>query len=183
MTITISDNWPSRWALAAAKEKFTRTEEMMHLTNEQEIRPAGRWAPVLPLLSASSCEAGAAGCVTLLWRSYFHSCSRRWLFWFGKRDLVSFLPGFLRDCCPGGQLKPLPHWFLRHVVDILSIWLSAKCHFFLVTFAWNLFSLTFLHIFISLSQTTRLLKLRRNVVKLSLYQHFTNTLIFSVVGE
>lgn len=40
-----------------------------------------------------------------------------------------------------------------------------------------------IHIFISLSQTTRLLKLRRNVVKLSLYQHFTNTLIFSVVGE
>ncbi|XP_054913254.1 transmembrane protein 87A-like isoform X2 [Poeciliopsis prolifica] len=36
-------------------------------------------------------------------------------------------------------------------------------------------------IFISLSQTTRLLKLRRNVVKLSLYQHFTNTLIFFVV--
>lgn len=40
-----------------------------------------------------------------------------------------------------------------------------------------------LHIFISLSQTIRLLKLRRNVVKLSLYQHFTHTLIFSVVGE
>ncbi|CAL8289001.1 unnamed protein product [Gadus morhua 'NCC'] len=39
------------------------------------------------------------------------------------------------------------------------------------------------HIFISLSQTTRLLKLRRNVVKLSLYQHFTNTLIFSVVAS
>ncbi|XP_061890997.1 transmembrane protein 87A-like [Entelurus aequoreus] len=38
-------------------------------------------------------------------------------------------------------------------------------------------------IFISLSQTTRLLKLRRNVVKLSLYQHFTNTLIFSVVAS
>uniref|UniRef100_A0A087XJY4 Transmembrane protein 87A n=1 Tax=Poecilia formosa TaxID=48698 RepID=A0A087XJY4_POEFO len=36
-------------------------------------------------------------------------------------------------------------------------------------------------IFISLSQTTRLLKLRRNLVKLSLYQHFTNTLIFFVV--
>ncbi|KAK7904535.1 hypothetical protein WMY93_017142 [Mugilogobius chulae] len=34
-----------------------------------------------------------------------------------------------------------------------------------------------------LSQTTRLLKLRRNVVKLSLYQHFTNTLIFSVVAS
>ncbi|XP_004082823.2 transmembrane protein 87A [Oryzias latipes] len=38
-------------------------------------------------------------------------------------------------------------------------------------------------IFISLSQTTRLLKLRRNAVKLSLYQHFTNTLIFSVVAS
>ncbi|XP_053701100.1 transmembrane protein 87A-like isoform X1 [Synchiropus splendidus] len=38
-------------------------------------------------------------------------------------------------------------------------------------------------IFISLSQTTRLLKLRRNVVKLSLYQHFTNTLIFSVAAS
>uniref|UniRef100_A0A1A8MIK2 Transmembrane protein 87A n=3 Tax=Nothobranchius TaxID=28779 RepID=A0A1A8MIK2_9TELE len=38
-------------------------------------------------------------------------------------------------------------------------------------------------IFISLSQTTRLLKLRRNVVKLSLYQHFTNTLIFFVVAS
>lgn len=38
-------------------------------------------------------------------------------------------------------------------------------------------------IFISLSQTTRLLKLRRNVVKLSLYQHFTNTLIFSVIAS
>ncbi|XP_056151418.1 transmembrane protein 87A-like [Lampris incognitus] len=38
-------------------------------------------------------------------------------------------------------------------------------------------------IFISLSQTTRLLRLRRNVVKLSLYQHFTNTLVFSVVAS
>uniref|UniRef100_A0A665WCV7 Transmembrane protein 87A n=1 Tax=Echeneis naucrates TaxID=173247 RepID=A0A665WCV7_ECHNA len=45
------------------------------------------------------------------------------------------------------------------------------------------FSLICGHIFISLSQTTRLLKLRRNVVKLSLYQHFTNTLIFSVVAS
>ncbi|GAA6109491.1 transmembrane protein 87A-like isoform X2 [Tachysurus ichikawai] len=36
---------------------------------------------------------------------------------------------------------------------------------------------------ICLSQTTRLLKLRRNVVKLSLYQHFTKTLIFSVLAS
>ncbi|XP_053366249.1 transmembrane protein 87A-like [Clarias gariepinus] len=38
-------------------------------------------------------------------------------------------------------------------------------------------------VFISLSQTIRLLKLRRNVVKLSLYRHFTNTLIFSVLAS
>ncbi|XP_029454493.1 transmembrane protein 87A isoform X2 [Rhinatrema bivittatum] len=35
-------------------------------------------------------------------------------------------------------------------------------------------------IFISLTQTMKLLRLRRNVVKLSLYRHFTNTLILAV---
>jgi len=29
----------------------------------------------------------------------------------------------------------------------------------------------------------KLLRLRRNVVKLSLYRHFTNTLIFAVIGK
>lgn len=38
-------------------------------------------------------------------------------------------------------------------------------------------------IFTSLVQTTRTLRLRRNTVKLSLYRHFTNTLIFSVVAS
>ncbi|KAI8784885.1 transmembrane protein 87A isoform X2 [Biomphalaria glabrata] len=40
-----------------------------------------------------------------------------------------------------------------------------------------------LHIFTSLLQTTRTLRLRRNVVKLSLYRHFTNTLIFAVLAS
>lgn len=35
----------------------------------------------------------------------------------------------------------------------------------------------------SLAQTMKLLRLRRNVVKLSLYRHFTNTLIFAVIGD
>ncbi|XP_059390285.1 transmembrane protein 87A-like isoform X2 [Carassius carassius] len=39
------------------------------------------------------------------------------------------------------------------------------------------------HIFISLAQTMKLLQLRRNVVKLSLYRHFTNTLIFAVIAS
>lgn len=39
------------------------------------------------------------------------------------------------------------------------------------------------HIFVSLAQTMKLLRLRRNVVKLSLYRHFTNTLIFAVIGN
>lgn len=38
-------------------------------------------------------------------------------------------------------------------------------------------------IFISLTQTMKLLMLRRNVVKLSLYRHFTNTLILAVVAS
>ncbi|XP_060553057.1 transmembrane protein 87A-like isoform X2 [Ruditapes philippinarum] len=38
-------------------------------------------------------------------------------------------------------------------------------------------------IFSSLVQTTRQLRLRRNVVKLALYRHFTNTLIFAVLAS
>ncbi|XP_059179682.1 transmembrane protein 87A-like [Physella acuta] len=38
-------------------------------------------------------------------------------------------------------------------------------------------------IFSSLLQTTRTLRLRRNIVKLSLYRHFTNTLIFAVIAS
>ncbi|KAH8410419.1 hypothetical protein KR215_004037 [Drosophila sulfurigaster] len=38
-------------------------------------------------------------------------------------------------------------------------------------------------IFTSLVQTTRTLRLRRNMVKLLLYRHFTNTLIFAVVAS
>ncbi|XP_030599911.1 transmembrane protein 87A isoform X2 [Archocentrus centrarchus] len=38
-------------------------------------------------------------------------------------------------------------------------------------------------IFVSLAQTMKLLRLRRNVVKLSLYRHFTNTLIFAVIAS
>ncbi|TMS07592.1 Transmembrane protein 87A [Larimichthys crocea] len=36
---------------------------------------------------------------------------------------------------------------------------------------------------VNLAQTMKLLKLRRNVVKLSLYRHFTNTLIFAVIAS
>ncbi|XP_067414025.1 transmembrane protein 87A isoform X4 [Emydura macquarii macquarii] len=38
-------------------------------------------------------------------------------------------------------------------------------------------------IFISLTQTMKLLKLRRNIVKLALYRHFTNTLILAVAAS
>ncbi|XP_038597002.1 transmembrane protein 87A [Tachyglossus aculeatus] len=44
-------------------------------------------------------------------------------------------------------------------------------------------SCVILWIFISLTQTMKLLKLRRNVVKLSLYRHFTNTLILAVAAS
>nr|XP_015218474.1 PREDICTED: transmembrane protein 87B isoform X1 [Lepisosteus oculatus] len=38
-------------------------------------------------------------------------------------------------------------------------------------------------IFVSLAQTLKTLKLRRNPVKLSLYRHFTNTLIFAIIAS
>ncbi|XP_008102435.1 transmembrane protein 87A isoform X2 [Anolis carolinensis] len=38
-------------------------------------------------------------------------------------------------------------------------------------------------IFISLTQTMKLLKLRRNVVKLSLYRHFTSTLVLAIAAS
>jgi hypothetical protein len=38
-------------------------------------------------------------------------------------------------------------------------------------------------VFSALVQTTRTLRLRRNLVKLSLYRHFTNTLIFAVLAS
>ncbi|KAJ0044199.1 hypothetical protein NL108_008128, partial [Boleophthalmus pectinirostris] len=70
------------------------------------------------------------------------------------------------------------------LVANLSLSLIDSCVMWWISFTLqNEKTLEGLHIFISLSQTTRLLKLRRNVVKLSLYQHFTNTLIFSVVAS
>ena len=44
-------------------------------------------------------------------------------------------------------------------------------------------SLTVDYIFTALVNTMRTLRLRRNLVKLSLYRHFTNTLIFAVLGK
>ncbi|KAG7275659.1 hypothetical protein CRUP_009625 [Coryphaenoides rupestris] len=50
-------------------------------------------------------------------------------------------------------------------------------------YAVAVFSLTAVDIFVSLAQTIKTLKLRRNPVKLSLYRHFTNTLIFAVIAS
>lgn len=95
--------------------------------------------------------------------------------------LFSLFQGFY------GTVALVANLSLSLIDSCVMWWISfpfclRKCHFF-NHICLNLFSLICIHIFISLSQTTRLLKLRRNVVKLSLYQHFTNTLIFSVVGE
>ncbi|KPI92919.1 Transmembrane protein 87A [Papilio xuthus] len=38
-------------------------------------------------------------------------------------------------------------------------------------------------VFVSLAHTTRTLRLRRNTIKLNLYRHFTNTLIFAVISS
>lgn len=154
------------------------------------------------LLSASSSEAGdwssnstSRLCDLTVEELFSLACPLMFLL-LAYFDLCDMWPCFL--CCrvSTGRLPWWPTWAspslipascggypshlaLSHIYR--SVWFF--CFFFLIAFVWNLFSLICVHIFISLSQTTRLLKLRRNVVKLSLYQHFTNTLIFSVVGE
>ncbi|TRY92995.1 hypothetical protein DNTS_011607 [Danionella cerebrum] len=50
------------------------------------------------------------------------------------------------------------------------------------TLCWWISSLFFFSLSL-LAQTMKLLRLRRNVVKLSLYRHFTNTLIFAVIAS
>ncbi|NXH67269.1 TM87A protein, partial [Hydrobates tethys] len=59
---------------------------------------------------------------------------------------------------------------------------TALCWWISFTILLDAF-LDFPYIFISLTQTMKLLKLRRNVVKLSLYRHFTNTLILAVAAS
>ncbi|KAH0631586.1 hypothetical protein JD844_005984 [Phrynosoma platyrhinos] len=62
----------------------------------------------------------------------------------------------------------------------LAMWVLSLC---LPPFPRNAVFLNERHILISLVQTMKLLKLRRNLVKLSLYRHFTNTLIFAVIAS
>ncbi|KAI4546758.1 hypothetical protein MG293_003313 [Ovis ammon polii] len=47
----------------------------------------------------------------------------------------------------------------------------------------KMFPLTLFHIFISLAQTMKTLRLRKNTVKFSLYRHFTNTLVFAILAS
>ena len=56
---------------------------------------------------------------------------------------------------------------------------SSNIHLFFVYF----FSSICWWVFSALVQTTRTLRLRRNLVKLALYRHFTNTLIFCVLSS
>lgn len=57
---------------------------------------------------------------------------------------------------------------------MLSLFITLVLFFF-SSICWWVFS--------ALVETTRTLRLRRNVVKLSLYRHFTNTLVFSVIAS
>ncbi|KPP73642.1 transmembrane protein 87B-like, partial [Scleropages formosus] len=52
-----------------------------------------------------------------------------------------------------------------------------------ISFILHPLSLTNVYIFVSLAQTIKTLKLRRNPMKLSLYRHFTNTLILAIIAS
>uniref|UniRef100_A0A8D0GXP3 Transmembrane protein 87A n=1 Tax=Sphenodon punctatus TaxID=8508 RepID=A0A8D0GXP3_SPHPU len=60
-------------------------------------------------------------------------------------------------------------------ISLITLWCDITLAFVDSCIVW--------WILISLVQTMKLLKLRRNVVKLSLYRHFTNTLIFAVIAS
>ncbi|KFP05861.1 Transmembrane protein 87A, partial [Calypte anna] len=89
--------------------------------------------------------------------------------------LFSGMEGVLRVTGAQNDLASLAFIPLAFLDTALCWWISFTI--LLETF------LDFLYIFISLTQTMKLLKLRRNVVKLSLYRHFTNTLILAVAAS
>ncbi|MBZ3885428.1 Transmembrane protein 87B [Sciurus carolinensis] len=66
------------------------------------------------------------------------------------------------------------------VIDSIFVWFISFTVYLLL---FKMFSLNFCHIFISLAQTMKTLRLRKNTVKFSLYRHFTNTLIFAVLAS
>lgn len=191
----------SQWQMWAEPARFSSSQRRWKKwgINKQEMRPTGRWVCVsVCVLSASSSEAGdrssnpTSRLCDLTVEELFSLACPLMLLLLAYFDLCDTWPCFLCSRVSTGRLPWWPTWASPSLIPAscggypshfaLSHIHRSVC-FFLITFVWNLFSLICLHIFISLSQTTRLLKLRRNVVKLSLYQHFTNTLIFSVVGE
>ncbi|CAN7999950.1 unnamed protein product, partial [Ixodes hexagonus] len=94
------------------------------------------------------------------------------------RTLKASRPFFLLPFCSEHASLCLPKNNPDHLQTFLGVGLaivdSGICWW--ISFAG-------IYIFSSLSQTTRTLRLRRNVVKLSLYRHFTNTLIFAVLAS
>ena len=137
-----------------------------------------RWHLWLTSASPSSTPASCGGyplCICLEGSSHIRVLAFSWL---GVTPIPPVLRQFLCSVCSLLQLLLYSVCVCVTTVCYLVVCVCYNIRSYYST----LCSLACVHIFISLSQTTRLLKLRRNVVKLSLYQHFTNTLIFSVLG-
>lgn len=81
--------------------------------------------------------------------------------------LLYFILASIEGCTRALQSRIDPHRQVLLASLPLSLLESAICFW----------------IFTALVQTTRTLRLRRNLVKLSLYRHFTNTLAFAVVAS
>jgi hypothetical protein len=77
--------------------------------------------------------------------------------------VLACVEGYIRTVQP----KYFPHNQLLVAAVPLAVLDSAICWW----------------IFTSLVQTTRTLRVRRNLIKLALYRHFTNTLIFAVIAS
>ncbi|OBS78781.1 hypothetical protein A6R68_18826 [Neotoma lepida] len=80
-------------------------------------------------------------------------------------------------------------WFISFTILPLSLLDSGLCWWISFSYCSGMLAWlsppcgAFFHIFISLAQTMKTLRLRKNTVKFSLYRHFTNTLIFAVLAS
>ncbi|OWK62616.1 Transmembrane protein 87A [Lonchura striata] len=105
--------------------------------------------------------------------------------------LFSGMEGVLRVTGAQNDLASLAFIPLAFLDTALCWWISFTVYLmgclcppkFVTSLSIQRLFLDFPYIFISLTQTMKLLKLRRNVVKLSLYRHFTNTLILAVAAS
>uniref|UniRef100_A0A3Q2XY90 Transmembrane protein 87B n=1 Tax=Hippocampus comes TaxID=109280 RepID=A0A3Q2XY90_HIPCM len=151
---------------------FAAIEGVLRITGGRDNGPALITAIILAVLDSFIIWFISFHCFTLksqlvsaklslLWPNGFLSCTSV----SGSVYSSSLCPHVIVPFCPSFQAKDSDLALLANIP--LALLDSSLCWW----------------IFVSLAQTIKTLKLRKNPVKLSLYRHFTNTLIFAVIAS